>query len=179
MCYRGRRSYRDALTPIPGQFWSIPAVFVGLDAVQLVSLVASEPETRHDRRLSCASATSCLATLFHGDDGAVWAVLRSADGGVTWSTSGQLPGQLATGLACPSPQVCTEGGDEITRNALKGGVIGASFDGGTSIVRANLPANTLAVLSLSCPDTSKCFALAINWSGVVDSPGTFELFASN
>jgi len=35
------------------------------------------------------------------------------------------------------------------------------------------------VLSLSCPDTSKCFALAINWSGVVDSPGTFELLASN
>jgi photosystem II stability/assembly factor-like uncharacterized protein len=128
--------------------------------------------------LSCASAMSCTATFFDSSDSAS-AVLRTTDGGATWSTSTRLDGQLATGLSCPSPSVCTEGGDKMASNELKGATVAATSDGGTSFEPATLPPNTLALLSLSCPDTSSCFALAVEWSGAVDSPGTFELLASH
>jgi photosystem II stability/assembly factor-like uncharacterized protein len=128
--------------------------------------------------LSCTSGATCFATFFSGASSDS-SVLRSVDGGASWTVIAQLSGQLATGLSCPSQQLCTEGGDVLVQDALKSGTISASTDAGASFLAAVVPSNTLAILSVSCPDTAECFALAIDWDRVPDSPGTFVLLTSD
>jgi hypothetical protein len=136
--------------------------------------------------LACTTASTCLATFFDGASDGATPVLRSDDGGATWHEIARAQLQLVTGLACSTSQSCTAGGVALGGEgdptqptlAANGGVISTTDDGGTSFTEATLPPETTAVLSVSCPDASTCFALAFADGSSDAAPPTFELLAS-
>jgi hypothetical protein len=134
--------------------------------------------------ISCVASGQCLATSDQGNStGAEY--VSSTDGGATWSqvdTSG-FSNDFGIGLSCPTASTCWADGASATPvpdtqpGSVAGedqltdvtGLVAYTTDGGQSWQSAVLPANVQDVFGISCPNTTTCFALAIDTS---TTPGT-------
>ena len=97
-------------------------------------------------------------------------VLNSSDnGGATWSQSpaeGLQEGAIL-GLSCPGTDVCWASG--VTSTAMmtsavslnNAGFTAVTTDGGATWQEVQLPSSVAAVLDVSCPTASTCFALGV------------------
>lgn len=113
--------------------------------------------------VSCQSATACLSVggsvnatggPYNGD------ILRSSDGGTTWSAQKLPPGTMAmAGVNCLTSTRCI---------AVGGGIL-TSDDGGQSWQVATVPGGTGALQSISCSTSLVCVAVGANPLGASDS----------
>jgi hypothetical protein len=124
-------------------------------------------------RLSCASASDCLASFFNPANPfrMTNSVLVSTDGGQSWTQAATAPQSFITGLSCPSASQCWASGLLARRNSggsgqsvsvfLNGGLISYTSNGGSTWQRSQLPAGIGLVADISCPAESNCYAIAI------------------
>jgi photosystem II stability/assembly factor-like uncharacterized protein len=136
--------------------------------------------------LSCADTENCLAIFSDGDSSAV-DVLSSTDGGATWAATNSTGlGQVGVmSLSCPSSSDCWVAG--VTNSSGKSadisataGVVTSTTDSGTTWQEAQLPQGVGAIVDISCPNESSCFALAVRQdNGNSDVPQPFVLLASD
>ncbi len=125
--------------------------------------------------VSCGDPTDCVASFF-GDDGSSTEILASTDGGQSWSEANAsgLPAAFVTGVSCPTASVCWAGGLNRASGGSAGsgpiaiklgpdaeGVVASTADGGQTWQSAQLPEGVLAVLDITCPSGTNCYALAI------------------
>jgi photosystem II stability/assembly factor-like uncharacterized protein len=125
--------------------------------------------------LSCADATECVAGFF-GDNGSATALFTTDDGGATWTRSdaGGLPSGLVSGLSCPQVTSCwaagisqargatrgSSGSITVTMGGSSGGFVASTDDDARTWQAAQLPTGVFAVLRISCPAATTCYALA-------------------
>jgi photosystem II stability/assembly factor-like uncharacterized protein len=132
--------------------------------------------------MSCATISSCVVIVYHGDfSGSSTQVFSTSDGGAGWSqstfpspSSGDfLPADLnCTGTTCvaigsivgPYTQFQSESGSGYRGQgvATLAGAAYTSDDGGATWSASPAPPNANAgqVSSLTCPDATDCFAVA-------------------
>lgn len=118
--------------------------------------------------LSCQSGGSCLTASFDFSDSSP--VLNSSDdGGATWTatTATGLPQGVVMGLSCPSAGVCWATGVTTTTAMTSAvsldnsGFAAVTTDGGSTWQDAQLPSSVAAIVAVSCPSASSCFALGV------------------
>lgn len=113
--------------------------------------------------VTCPSVTICLSVGAAVNPTAgpyAGQILRSTDGGTTWSVQTLPVGTLAmAGVACPT----------ATRRIAVGGGMLTSGDGGQSWQIATVPDGTGVLRSISCATSLVCVALGANALGVEDS----------
>jgi photosystem II stability/assembly factor-like uncharacterized protein len=135
------------------------------------------------RRLSCSASGTCLgdATV---PGSATPSILSSSDSGATWSveTPTGLPGGFVTSLSCVASGVCWAGG--VSADSPKpvvslsaAGFIASTSDGGATWQASTLPAGVAAVMEVSCPSASTCYALAVAQGSTAGTTAGFELLA--
>ena len=118
------------------------------------------------RSTACLSASECLAagstsTTVSDVVPAKGELLRSADGGNTWTpSSSPVPVEDVYGLACPSAQLCAMVGTYwVGYPAAPAGAVAQSGDGGT-VFRLSTAAYIPSTLTgLSCPTSAACLAV--------------------
>jgi acyl-homoserine-lactone acylase len=109
--------------------------------------------------IACPSATSCLA-VGHNGAGTLGEVLRTTDGGRTWTTQ-PLPSSTGplTGVACPSASDCIA----VGQGNGGGSAVVATDDGGSTWEAESFAPGASGQLSgyltgISCPSRAECFA---------------------
>jgi photosystem II stability/assembly factor-like uncharacterized protein len=136
--------------------------------------------------LSCGDTGNCLATGF-GVRGSPIEVLSSTDGGKTWAatdTAG-LPQGAVMSLSCPAAADCWETGaqygsgeSQVIDLHTAAGFAASTSDSGKTWQEAELPQGVGAVLDISCPNNSSCYALALQRVKATSSaPQQFILLA--
>jgi photosystem II stability/assembly factor-like uncharacterized protein len=129
------------------------------------------PQGNDLHSIACASAATCVAV---GDAGTL---LRTSDGGSTWSLSATHLGENLNGVACPTAMMCIAVGD--------GGTLFTSTDGGgTWRYQSGAPRVTLS--AVACLTATACVAVGdggaitrttdggVTWQGPT-SPTTLDL----
>jgi photosystem II stability/assembly factor-like uncharacterized protein len=119
-------------------------------------------------RLSCASASDCLASFFapasSNKTTITSSLLATADGGQSWTPAPSSPRQFITGLSCPSASRCWASGIDISHGpgqpARTEGATSFTSNAGSTWQQSPLPAGTRAVVGISCPTASNCYAIA-------------------
>jgi photosystem II stability/assembly factor-like uncharacterized protein len=150
------------------------------------------------RSISCPTSSDCVAaSIDAGDPGAGGLLLHSSDGGMTWSEESAigLPSSLLDTISCPSASDCWLGG--VVRPAGDDGpailaadahgLLAWTSDGGSTWQQASAPQGVGPISSVTCPDTSTCYALglepasAISGNGAApgDLPGTVVLLSTS
>ena len=134
-----------------GQSWTMASVPSGVGVLQ---------------SSACLSSSVCLAggttgTTVSDVVPAKGELLRSVDGGHTWTTStGALPVEDAYGLACPSADQCAMVGTEwFGLPAVGVGAVGQSTDGGVTFRGSKTSYIPLTLTAVACPTTSACIAV--------------------
>jgi photosystem II stability/assembly factor-like uncharacterized protein len=126
--------------------------------------------------LSCSSSF-CIASSLSPGPSTVRSILTSNDGGATWSevtttglASDVMP--LAASFSCPTSTDCwtagtvpAPGSGSAVQIGDAQGLLAQSLDGGHTWQDSQLPSTVHAVMSVSCPTASDCYALAIVGSG--------------
>lgn len=147
---------------VPDQ--SIGAVRFSTDGGATWSASTLPPGVAYIHALACPDATDCLALgnglskTRTGDPYGPTQVLRSTDGGRTW-TRGATDiggGVTAESLACPTPLRCWAVGKAY---ATPEGVVLGTTDGGATWSGARLPAHVQFVIDISCHSASACLAV--------------------
>ncbi len=120
--------------------------------------------------LSCAETGGCTA-IFSGVGGSPSVVLSSTDGGKTWvatSASGFLAHGVVMSLSCPGASDCWATGVAEPTDMwaaidlhTASGFAGSTSDSGETWQEAQLPQGVGAILDISCPDASSCYALGL------------------
>lgn len=99
--------------------------------------------------LSCPSSTVCYAVGFAFTGNGNVAIIKTVDGGNTWTVQDSgVPGYL-WGIACPSVTVCYTVGAS--------GQILATIDGGVTWVQ-QAGNNATTLYRIACPSTTVCYA---------------------
>ena len=116
------------------------------------------------RSVTCPSSSTCLAagttsTTVSGIVAARGNVLRSVDGGHTWTASVAPPLDDVYALGCPSAQLCIMvGGRWVGLPAISVGAVATSTDGGGTFSSAKTAYAPLPLAAVDCPTTSRCIA---------------------
>jgi photosystem II stability/assembly factor-like uncharacterized protein len=140
--------------------------------------------------LSCAESGTCLA-IFSGVGGSPAEVLSSTDGGKTWVTAvptGFLNRGVVMSLSCPdtmdcwvtgvSKQTSSSGASVAIDLHIASGFVGSTSDSGKAWQGAQLPRGVGALLDVSCPDISNCYAVGLKQvQRSTDTPQPFVLLA--
>jgi photosystem II stability/assembly factor-like uncharacterized protein len=123
--------------------------------------------------LSCAESGSCRA-VFSAVGGSPTEVLSSTDGGRTWVAgvaSGFLTEGVVMSLSCPDAAHCWVSG--VSRQTSSSGIstaidlhtasgfVGSTSDSGETWQGAQLPQGVGALLGVSCPKASSCYAVGL------------------
>lgn len=119
--------------------------------------------------VSCASPRVCFAVgqtqRGHG------VVIRTTNGGATWTVLAFSTDTAFYSIACPSSQRCVVGlGRSPLYTSQSSNVVFRTVDGGLRWIRSPLPIPTSYVSSISCPTTTNC--TAVGWHGGYSSPGS-------
>jgi photosystem II stability/assembly factor-like uncharacterized protein len=141
-----------------GSSWNAAAVPSGFSGFGLVS------------SLSCSESGDCLVTSSSGGPGVISnELLDSTDGGETWSIArgNGLPQGVVISVSCPGNTDCWATG--VTRTPGESGNINlgaagfatSSADGGGTWQQTQIPQGVGAVLDISCPSDSTCYALGV------------------
>jgi photosystem II stability/assembly factor-like uncharacterized protein len=118
---------------------------------------------------ACADATDCL-TISAGDAQGQSTVLRSTDGGRIWTHARAtgLPDAVLSNIVCPSRTDCWVSGAIVPSGsggagpaAPAHGLLALSTNDGQTWQPAQLPAGVPLIVSVSCPNTTACYALSI------------------
>ena len=123
-------------------------------------------ETDSLRSLACRSAAVCVGVLASpGPPSTDSSIVRTDDGGASWTpTSVPITGTVLS-LSCPNNQVCVAVGYPGTfRGTSATGFVLRSSNGGQSWTAGSLPQNFgfAPVLSaVSCADSSDCMAIGV------------------
>lgn len=122
--------------------------------------------------VSC-NTSLCIASSLGSASSTVRTILTSSDGGATWSeatttglTSAVMP--FTTSFSCPTSTDCWTGGtvpppgsgSAVQINDARG-LLAQSVDGGHTWQDAQLPSTVHTVMSVSCPTSTDCYALAV------------------
>ena len=142
------------------------AVAVSTDGGQTWALATVPSRAGVLRSAACLSTSECLAvgstsTTVSDVVPAKGEVLRSVDGGHTWTaTARAVPVEDVYGLACPSAELCTMVGTYwVGYPAAAAGAVAQSGDGG-HVFRLSPAAYIPTTLTgLSCPSTTACVAV--------------------
>ena len=133
--------------------------------------------------LSCFGSSDCLASASSPDGSPDTVLLLSTDGGETFaavSASG-LPSAVVSEIACAGPSTCTVGGATPSTGsqpetiANSPGLIASTVDAGQTFQTAQLPEGIGAVISVSCPSATSCYAVAFR--GASTGFGSFVLLS--
>jgi hypothetical protein len=142
-------------------------------------------------RLACVGS-DCIASFLAKPDSAnanlhpASTVLVSADAGASWTPTVSAPGAFVSGLSCPAGSQCWASGIGILPPSPSGqpapvlnsgGIISSTTDGGATWREALLPAGTGAVVDISCPAVTSCYALAVHEQPAPATTGTIVLLA--
>lgn len=105
--------------------------------------------------VTCPTAARCVAV-------GTGTVLRSADGGVTWSAAlvPPPPAVLLDAVACPSATTCLAGGAVLTETGGDAAVLYRSTDGGVTWQAVVTPSVEQMVTAMSCPTSTSCLVVA-------------------
>jgi photosystem II stability/assembly factor-like uncharacterized protein len=140
-----------ALSADGGQTWALATVPSGLGLLQSAT---------------CTTVSLCLAvgtttTTVSDVVPAQGQLLRSADGGHTWTPAAQtLHVDDAYDVACPSPKVCAVvGTDWSGQPVIGGGAVAQSRDGGLTFRASSSAYVPLTLTGLACPTTKGCVAV--------------------
>jgi hypothetical protein len=162
-----------ALSTDGGQSWALATVPVGVGVLE--SAV-------------CPTATTCLAAGTTGTTvsdvvPAQGELLRSTDGGHTWTTTVASPSSTTSttstsattkasggvvtfpvdnvfGIACPSARVCAVVGTKWSgQPVVATGAVAESSDGGATFAAASSAYVPLGLSALSCPTSAGCVAI--------------------
>ena len=126
--------------------------------------------------LSC-SGSFCIASPLSPGASTARTIITSNDGGATWSevtTTGLASDVMpfTASFSCPTSTECWTAGTVPapgSGNAVQigdaRGLLAQSLDGGHSWQESQLPSTAHAVMSVSCPTASDCYALAVVGSG--------------
>jgi photosystem II stability/assembly factor-like uncharacterized protein len=121
--------------------------------------------------LSCADSGSCVA-IFSGIGGSSTEVLSSTDGGKTWiakDAGGFLARGLVMSVSCPDATNCWATGvaasvgnaSEAISLHTAAGFAASTSDSGETWQEAGLPQGVGALLGISCPKSSSCYAVGL------------------
>jgi photosystem II stability/assembly factor-like uncharacterized protein len=131
------------------------------------------------RSVDCSDASDCMASASSGSPETT-TLLRSTDGGRTWTAAAGsgLPQAMVTSISCPTSTNCwvsgaltpAGGGGPVTVSD-SAGLLASSSDGGGTWQSAQLPTGVQAIVSVSCAETTSCYALAV----MQPSPNQFTL----
>jgi photosystem II stability/assembly factor-like uncharacterized protein len=139
-----------ALSRDGGQTWASASVPAGTGVLQ-----AAE----------CLSTSLCLAagstsTTVSDVAAAQGQLLRSVDGGTTWSAATAPPVDDTFGLACPSDRLCALVGANWSGNpAVASGAVAQSRDGGTEFTPSLAAYAPITLTAVVCPSTTACVAV--------------------
>jgi photosystem II stability/assembly factor-like uncharacterized protein len=131
------------------------------------------PAGANDLHAVSCSGTFCIASSVSSALAGTRTVLTSNDAGATWSEapSTGLPSQdmpFTTTFSCPTSGDCWTGGTipppgnggAVQINDAHG-LLAQTVDGGQAWQEAQLPSTVHAVMGVSCPTTTDCYALAV------------------
>jgi photosystem II stability/assembly factor-like uncharacterized protein len=130
------------------------------------------PGTSGLHAVSC-SGSFCIASSLRSSSSTERSILTSSDGGATWSevtTTGLASHVMpfTTSFSCATNTDCwtggtvpQPGGGSAVQISDAQGLLAQSLDGGHTWQDAELPSTARAVMSLSCPTATDCFALAV------------------
>jgi len=142
------------------------AIAVSTDGGRSWALATVPPDAGVLRSAACPSTTSCLAagstsTTVSDVVPAKGELLRSRDGGHTWSASARTaPVEDTYGLACPSAELCAMVGTYwVGYPAAAAGAVAQSGDGGATFRLSEAAYIPTTLAGLSCPDTTVCVAV--------------------
>jgi len=131
----------------------------------------SELDATTVQLLSCSSPKACTAVSSPPFGGPGTALFASRNGGQSWSTveaQGLPAGEAFLGLACPTASECWMAGnvpvhlrDGRTVLGTGGTTVSSTTDGGRTWQSTALPKGITGIASLSCPNPSACFAVAV------------------
>lgn len=135
------------------------------------------PNGTSDLHAVACSGTFCIASSLDSSSSTVRTLFTSGDSGAYWSavtttglTSDVMP--FTTSLSCPTSTDCWTGGSVPPPGSGGSmqigdaqGLLAQSVDGGHTWQEAQLPSTTHAVMSVSCPTATDCYALAVIGSG--------------
>jgi photosystem II stability/assembly factor-like uncharacterized protein len=142
-----------ALSRDGGQTWTGASVPAGTGVLQAVE---------------CPSTSLCLAsgstsTTVSDVAAAQGLLLRSADGGSTWSVATAPPVDDGYGVACPSAQLCALVGANWEGNpAVAAGAVAQSRDGGSEFSLSPAAYTPITLTAVACPSTAACVAVGGN-----------------
>lgn len=136
------------------------------------------------RQLSCSASGTCLSNVVSPGAGTS-SLLSSSDGGATWSSETEtgLPEGLVTALSCTAGSTCWAGGVVNTAPKVSAvslgapGFIASTTDGGATWQSSPLPVGVGAVMEVSCPTSTACFALAVAQGQTAGTSNGFEILA--
>ena len=136
------------------------------------------------RRLSCSSSSTCLSDV-DGPGAGTSPLLSSSDAGATWTTQSEtgLPQGFVTTLSCTTGTMCWAGGVENSNPEVSAvslgapGFVASTSDGGATWQSSSLPTGVGAVMELSCPSSTACFALAVSQGQTAGTTAGFEILA--
>ncbi|HTZ08954.1 MAG TPA: hypothetical protein VMB72_07770, partial [Acidimicrobiales bacterium] len=133
--------------------------------------------------LACTATGTCLADV--SSPTAAPELIASTDGGATWvvrGASGVPDGAVmsiscADGADCFATGVTRSPGTFTTISLGAPGFAASTADGGATWQATALPAGVGAVVAVSCPAVSSCYALAVHQGGAGDGSQPFVLLA--
>jgi len=106
--------------------------------------------------VACTGARTCLAVA--AGAGAESLIVRSTDGGSTWSeVAGPEvagPGMTATAVTCPTARRCVAVGSSAGHGAVL-----LSADGGRTWTAGVVPAGVTSLSGIACPSSAACVAV--------------------
>jgi photosystem II stability/assembly factor-like uncharacterized protein len=136
------------LSPDGGQTWALASVPSGIGVLQ---------------GATCLTASECLAvgstsTTVSDVVPALGQLLRSADGGHTW-TAAAAPPVAGYGIACPSARLCALVGTKWTGEpAVGSGAVAQSRDGGATFKESSTAYVPFPLTAVECPTPVRCVA---------------------
>jgi hypothetical protein len=138
-----------ALSPDGGQTWTSATVPAGIGVLQdATCLTVSDC-------LAVGTTSTTVSDVVPGQG----QVLRSADGGHTWTAAAAPAVDDVYGIACPTAAVCAMVGTKWAGNpAVATGAVAQSRDGGSTFLASPSAYVPLTLAALDCPDRKRCLA---------------------
>jgi photosystem II stability/assembly factor-like uncharacterized protein len=121
--------------------------------------------------VACPTVKTCVAVgskSVHGGHKQVGVVIRTHNGGATWTIQRIPPGlNDLSGISCPSVSDCEAVGDgDLT--AL------GTTDGGAAWTPQGVPSSVESLAGVACPSVSDCEAVGLTGSGDGAAVGTTD-----